>query len=503
MFWADKIAQEIKGFQHIDDMKTPSGRIHVGALRGVIIHDLIFRALCDFGKKAVYTYVINDFDPLDSLPVYLPKKYADYMGFPLFKIPSPTTGFKSLAQFYALEFIKVFNKLGAEPKIIWSSELYLSGQMDKLIRLALDNAERIQDIYRKISGSRKKEIGWLPFQVICPKCGKLGTTKVFKWDGKDVWFRCESNLVSWAVGCGYEGKVSPFRGTGKLPWKVDWPAYWKVLGVTFEGAGKDHFSKGGSWDIAASLCEEIFKSPRPQGLGYEFFLVSGAKMSSSHGVGVSASQMAEILPPEILRFLMVRTNYSQTIDFDPSGETIPKLFDEYDRCAKEFFEKGRKSDLGRIFELSQIDPKKIEKSAKVRFRQLVQWLQMPNMTRQINSDLILKKRAKYAKIWLEKFAPQEEKFEVKKELPKEVTRLTEEQRKLLAKIASEIDKKQDPDKFQNEIYQWGKALGLTSQQTFQAIYLSLLGKDHGPKAAWLILSLDPVFIKERFKQVTQ
>jgi len=86
----------------------------------------------------------------------------------------------------------------------------------------LDNAEKIQDIYQKVSGSQKKEAGWLPFQVICEKCQKLGTTKVFAWDGKEVSYKCEPNLVKWAVGCGHEGKISPFGGNGKLPWKVDW-----------------------------------------------------------------------------------------------------------------------------------------------------------------------------------------------------------------------------------------------------------------------------------------
>lgn len=502
MFWADKIAKSLKGKQHIDDMKTPSGRIHVGALRGVIIHDLIFRALCELDIKAEYTYVINDYDPFDSLPVYLPKKYVEYLGWPLFKIPSPKKGFRSLAEFYALEFMGVFNKLGARPKIIWSSDLYQSGKMDKLIRIALDNAEKIQDIYQQVSGSKKREISWLPFQPICQKCGKLGTTKAYKWDGENVYYRCEPKMVSWAVGCDYEGKISPFGGSGKLPWKVDWPAHWKVLGVTFEGAGKDHFSKGGSWDIAAALCEKVFNYPRPQGIGYEFFLVKGAKMSSSQGIGASAYEMAEILPAEILRFLMVRTNYNQTIDFSPDTDIIPKLFDEYDRCAKEYLEKGKNSPLGRIFELSQINSQKIEPPVKLRFRQLAQLIQMPNMVDEINSDPVLKRRAGFAKIWLEKFASEEEKFTIQENLPKEVKKLTDKQRQLLNKIIMEMDKKWEPEKFQNEIYKWGKSLGLTSTQTFQAIYLPLLGKDHGPRAAWLILSLPSEFIKKRFTQAS-
>jgi lysyl-tRNA synthetase class 1 len=48
--WIDQIVENILQWQkehnittfHVDDMKTPSGRVHVGALRGVILHDLSF-----------------------------------------------------------------------------------------------------------------------------------------------------------------------------------------------------------------------------------------------------------------------------------------------------------------------------------------------------------------------------------------------------------------------------------------------------------------------------
>ncbi|HUW21080.1 MAG TPA: lysine--tRNA ligase, partial [Candidatus Bathyarchaeia archaeon] len=80
MFWPDRFASEIiKSGKyrpyHVDDMKTPSGRIHVGALRGVIVHDLIFKALKEKGKKVDYTWVFNDMDPMDAFPHYLPEKF--------------------------------------------------------------------------------------------------------------------------------------------------------------------------------------------------------------------------------------------------------------------------------------------------------------------------------------------------------------------------------------------------------------------------------------------
>ena len=125
---------------------------------------------------------------------------------------------------------------------------------------------------------------------------------------------------------------------------------------------------------------------------------------------------------------------------------------------------------------------------------------MDSMTDTINKNPLLKERAKYARIWLEKFAPESEKFSIKEQLPSEAGQLNNLQRELLIKITKEIEKKWEPEKFQMEIYNWGKELGINSTQTFQAIYLPLLGKNHGPKAAWLILSLDKEFVKKRFQE---
>ncbi|MCJ7804793.1 lysine--tRNA ligase, partial [Patescibacteria group bacterium] len=353
MYWADKIVEDIISSQKhkpywVDDMFTPSGYAHMGNIRGPLIHGLIYKILREKGKKPNFTYVFNDMDPIDGLPSFLEKDFLKYMGFPLKSVPSPEPGFANFADYFVKDFQKILKSIGIEARFLSSWEMYHQGKFDEVIRQALDNAEKIKDIYQRISGSQKKALGWLPLQVICEKCGKLGTTRVFAWDGQEVTYKCEPSLVKWAKGCGYEGKISPFGGRGKLVWKVDWPAHWKVIGVTIEGAGKDHASAGGSYDIAMELCREVFDYPQPFKFPYEHFLIGGKKMSSSKGVGLKARDLLSLLPPELVRFLFCRTNYREAIEFDPVGSmAIPDLFDEYDRCAKEFWEEGGKNDLGR------------------------------------------------------------------------------------------------------------------------------------------------------------
>jgi lysyl-tRNA synthetase class 1 len=505
MFWADAVADEIVKSRRykpywVDDMKTPSGRVHVGALRGVIVHDLVFKALKNKGVNAKFTYVFENHDPMDDIPSYLPRDvYEKYLGLPLFKIPSPEPGFSDFASCYALEFKKAFNAMGCEPEIIWTKDLYTSGKMNPIIKDVLDKAVKVREVY-KILYQKNLPNDWYPFQIYCPSCGKVSTTNVTNWDGEKVTFECEINKVKWTNGCGEKGKVSPFSSekemAGKLPWKVEWPAKWKAIGITVEGAGKDHMSSGGSHDFAKLVCENVINYPVPYPIAYEWLLVGGRKMSSSRGVGTSAIEMLDILPPELNRFLMVRIKVNQQINFDPTdAQTIPSLFDDYQKCADAYFDKVNE-DSARIFELSQIGSK-VQRPPNIRFSVLAQWVQMPNMEEEIKKEGF-GVWAKYAKVWVEKYAPESEKFEIKIELPEIVKNLSEKQKTALNLISKELDRKWTGDDFQTKIYEIGKNLDLSGKETFTAIYLSLIGKDHGPKAAWLILSLDKEFVRKRF-----
>jgi lysyl-tRNA synthetase, class I len=504
MFWADTIAEQIvKSGKYktywVDDMKTPSGYSHVGSLMGPIIHSMIFRALKGAGQKAEFTFVINDFDPADDLlPEIKGTDFEEELGKPLRLAKSPDSKFKSMADLFGSDFINAIQSLGVEAKILSSWDLYHEGKFDGVIKDALDSAERIQDIYQEISGSRKKAAGWFPFQVVCEKCQKLGTTRVFAWDGDRVSYKCEPNLVKWATGCGYEGKVSPFEGNGKLPWKIDWGAHWKVIGVTVEAAGKDHASAGGSYDIAMALCKEVFKYDPPFRLPYEFILIGGKKMSSSKGIGIKAHDLVKILPPQLGRFLFARNGIKSQTNFDPEGtNAIPVLFDDYQKAADAYFNK-EDNDLAKAFEYSQIG--EVQKPPSIRFSVLSQWVQMPNMEEEVKKQN-LEAWAKYAKQWVEKFAPEKDKFSVQEEVPEIAKNFSGEQKKFLQKVSEELDKKWDAEEFQQELYEWSKELEVNSKDAFSAIYLSLIGKDHGPKAGWFILSLDKDFVKKRFNEV--
>lgn len=516
MYWADKVAKEIiesgkfKPYL-VDDMFTPSGFPHIGSLRGPIVHDLIYKALKDQNQEVRFTFVINDFDPIDGLPPAMEEEFSKYMGLPLRKAPSPVDGFESFAAYFADDYKNSMKSLGIEPEFLSSWDMYHEGKFDEAIKLALDNANKIQDIYAEVSGSKKKEMNWLPLQIICENCGKVGTTRVHDWDGKTVAYKCEPELVKWAKGCDNEGRIPPFGGNGKLPWKVDWPSHWMVIGVTIEGAGKDHSSAGGSRDIARELVKEVFKIEEPFNLPYEFFLIGGKKMASSKGLGLKARELTELLPLELGRFLFCRADYKQQVNFDPNATmAIPDLFDEYDRCFTEYVG-NTGSDFARAFELSHIGelPKK-EKTFLPRFRDVANYIQQPSIDihkkyleikgsdlNELEKD-ILDERIKYAKIWLEKFAPDDIKFSLS-ESSENNFQLSDEQKEYLKKSLNLINADLNADDLQTALYELTKEMGLNAKLGFQAIYQVLIGKDFGPRAGAFIRQYDKSEIIKKFE----
>lgn len=521
MIWVDREAKKLKQrnlpFEWIDDMKTPSGRIHVGSLRGVLIHDLIYKALKEQGVNVHFSYVFNNLDPMDGLPTYLDKKWGQYMGVPLYKIPSPEKGFKNFAEYFAKEFIEVFNSINCHPEIIWSSELYKSGKMNDVIKLILNNADKVREIYKKVAKTERSPT-WFPYNPVCQKCGKIGTTNVFKWDETYVYYRCEFHMVDWATGCGYEGKVEPINENGKLPWKLDWPAHWKVMGVTVESSGKDHMSSGGSYDMATHFCREILQIEPPDAMGgYEWFTIGGRKMSSSKGIGTSAKEASTILPPEVFRFLLVRTHIETHLDFDPYGDTIPNLFDDYDRCLNAYFLKIEKNmpqgkqgevmeDFARIAELSTVRPLPKKRVYLPRFRTVANVLK--NRTdgeaffeKQKRSKLtkeekdVLEERITFAKLYLDKYNTTDQSSKTTHSFS-----LNDTQKKFLSLLSQQLKKFQNPTKeeLQQIIFSILKDNNFKPKEVFQGFYQVLMGKDFGPKAADLILQRG---VKETQKRI--
>jgi lysyl-tRNA synthetase class 1 len=522
MFWADELAARFDGPQIVNDSKTPSGTVHIGSLRGVVLHDVIHRALSQAGLPSRNLYGVDDLDPMDSQALLTPDAVERYMGVPLAHVPAPPgSAAASYARYFVGElFMGTFEGLGIEPEIYWMSELYGDGSMDRFIRQALERAEVVRDIYLRVSNVERAP-GWLPLSVICESCGRIGTTLATDWDGETVAYECKPDYVAWATGCGNSGRIVPAGGRAKLPFNVDWAAKWSHFGITIEGCGKDLGTKGGSRDRSDAISREVFDREPPLNVVYEFLNVGGRKMSTSAGSGAAAHEMADLIPPELIRFLFLRHKPKKALEFDPGGDAIPGLFDEFDRLAAAV--DGRPvrgelpADYERIFRLSLVDPDAdmAAEAARFRppFRHLTLLVQVPGvdlvtrMTEEKGAPLdeielaVLEERAAVARTWLDGWAPDRYQVSVRDDLPAEVTDLTEVQALFLGDMADGAASEHPAggDAWQDLIYRSGQARGVSSRDAFAAVYSAVLGRTNGPRAGWLLASLDESFVVDRLR----
>ncbi|MGH8908963.1 MAG: lysine--tRNA ligase [Egibacteraceae bacterium] len=514
MFWSDELVADLTGSQTINDSKTPSGRVHVGALRGVLIHDAVLRSLASRQLPARYLFGVDDYDPLDELPPGDSAHLVAYLGVPLANVPAPPGSAASdLAEHNIGEFFQVFRELDVAAETYRMRDFYRGGRLNEAIDVILRHSDRIRQIYRSVGNSNPPD-EWHPLQVICEHCGRIGTTLVTSYDGSVVTYRCLPDLVKWAQGCGRHGTISPFDGRAKLPWKLEWVAKWHVFPVTIEGAGKDHNTKGGSRDVAAACLRAVFNEEPPLNIPYEFFLVGGAKMSSSRGVGASARDIADLLPPEVLRFLMIRTAPSRTVNFSPTQDRIITLYRDYDRYREWALQENvEHSNARRVYDLSRVADSP-RPQFTISFDLLLSILQLPHLDvfseaaklkgAPLDTDEVrdLEYRRSSALHWLEHYADDTDRIRVQESLPESAAALTHAQRAFLQKLAQSLAAVEwSADALQAAIFDAARLTPLPQGSAFRAMYRVLLDRDSGPRAGNLLAFLDRSFVISRFESL--
>lgn len=498
----------------IRDEKTISGRVHVGSMRGVAVHGLMSEVLAEYGISNKFLFELNDFDPFDSIPNYLDaEKFKRHLGKPLFAVPSPENGFANYAEYFGAEFIDVHKKAGFAPNYYRATELYRSGKMDSLIKTALERTDDIRKILKDISGSEKDE-SWLPISAVCEKCGKIMTTRAYNYDGETVEYACDRSPDE-CVPCGHIGRIAPWKGAAKLFWKVEWAAKWVAEGVDIEGGGKDHSTKGGSRDVANHIALKVFGYEPPFDMPYEFFLVGGKKMSSSKGRGSSAKDMSDLFPAEIFRLVLIGKDIREQIDVDPSGESVPRLYDWYDELALGVRE-GKADDRSRLYALCELPENQAGFSAtwQTRFREVAFIVQMPHLElrkeaeKTKGSELTeeeikkLEERARYAKFWLATYAPEEFKYELQEEMPS--VALSDIQKKALTALAEFFQSaERSGEELHLRLHELKTEIPIAPKELFQAIYRIFLNRDSGPKAGWFLAGLPRDFVIARLSEATQ
>ncbi len=499
MHWADSLVKELEGNQLVSTGISPSGPIHVGNMREILTGDMIYKAALKKGLKARFIYLCDDIDPLRKVYPFLDSSYSSYVGFPLSSIPAPDGG-PSYSEYFLKPFVETLSKIDVNVEVLRTTDLYRNGTFERSIRMVVEKRDRIRDILQELSG-RELEENWFPYNPRCGKCGRINSTVVESYDLPMIHYKCS---------CGNEGSADIRKDDGKMPWRIEWPAKWFELGVTIEPFGKDHGASGGSYDTGKRIAEEIFEISAPVPLIYErIFLKGVGVMHSSTGISIPASDMVKYAPPQILRFIIARSNPGRHINFDP-GAGLLNLVDEFEKYQKAYNsqEEVKDENYREVYEYSRISGK--ESATGISFRHLVTLVQIYTT----DSDLLrvlkhtgftgeslddqMKWQIEIARNWLSKYAPDIVKFRV---MPMDYTvHLNEVEKSILSDFVAQASKLQwNPEEIHNSVHEILKARNVSPKEGFGAFYRVIIGKDQGPRLGYFLSNMERDFVISRLK----
>ena len=507
MHWLNQIVDEVtarhpEGDILIESGGAPSGTHHLGHMRELVTCDAILLELRRRGRQAKHIYFVDDLDVFRKVPVNVPAEWEKYLGVPICDVPAPDGSDRSYADYFLQSLVDGCKALNVEVEFVRSHPKYRSGWFVPAIEVALDKVAEIKALLEKIS-NRTLDENWNPFQFI--EDGRLKNRKIISFDKT-------AKTVAYEDAQGQQHTAHYDRGEVKMDWRLDWPARWYLLGVDVEPFGREHASAGGSYDTGAQISRQIFTHEPPLPLGYGDINMAGdtKKMSASKGTAISAPEAAQIMPPEVLRYFILRAPINTILRFDPA-EGVVKLIDEY----AELLAKTDRSE----FEEQLLNASRRGQDAKtvsrVPFSHLVasyqaslkspeQTLKVIERTEHGNTARedaeIIKQELKFIDDWLRLRAPEDVKFALAERVSAEDFTATEQSflRVLGEKVAA-APPDADGNYFHQRIYELKTESNLQPQELFAALYKALIGKTSGPRAGWFLSILPRDWLIRRLK----
>jgi lysyl-tRNA synthetase class 1 len=349
-FWADAVADAVEAHSDGDPIVikggvSPSGVPHIGHANEILRGHIVAEVLRERGHDVRQVFTADDRDRLRSIPRRLADLDGNLVGLgevdagalgrnlgrPYTDIPDPFGCCDSYGAHFTELLRAEVERLGVDVDFVSNTELYERGEFDDVIRRVLENRETARETLEQYQN--KVDDDYVPFFARCEECGQLTETITgVDLDAGTVSYRCTDAAAGEDTieGCGHEGVAA--LSDGKLPWRFEWPAQWKVLGVDFEPFGKDHAE--GSWPSGVDIARDVIGVEPPVGMVYEWFTLEGEALSSSAGNVVTVGEVLEILEPEVFRYFFAKAPLKQR---DFSIERVDQLVDDFDRLEAVYF----------------------------------------------------------------------------------------------------------------------------------------------------------------------
>jgi lysyl-tRNA synthetase class 1 len=355
----------------------------------------------------------------------------------------------------------------------------------------LENADKVAKIIKEELGQEKyTEV--LPYFPICGGCGRIYTTRAYKYlrDERKVLYSCEGQIDirgQELEGCGFRGETNVLEGHGKLSWKSEFAARWQALGINFEAYGKDILD---SVRVNDRICQDILGCAPPYHVRYEMFLdKSGKKISKSVGNVFTPQIWLRYASAESLILLMLkRIVGARTLSVDD----VPAYMMELDNLEDIYFGKKaikddyERAELRGLYEyVWRLKPPK-QPETHVPYNLLVYLAKVAPKGKEKEYALAkleeysyvhgkesagIDARLGYAQNWAEDFA------EISEHTPALAGGEADAVRELTAIIRGQVS----ADVLQNSIFEVAKKHGIDPPEFFKILYGILLGSPKGPR----------------------
>jgi lysyl-tRNA synthetase, class I len=509
MQWLSQIVDELiarhpEGEVLIESGSAPSGTYHLGHLRELVTADAILLELRRRGRQARHVQFVDDFDAFRKVPINLPPEYDRYFGQPLCDIPAPDGSGRSLGEYFLQTLIDACANLEIEVEYILASEKYREGFYAPAIERSLERLPKAREALVTISG-RELDENWSPIQIL--EEGKLKKRKFLSLDKA-------AKTIQYEGADGQPQTIAYDKGAVKLDWRLDWPGRWWLQHVDVEPSGRDHMTKGSSYDTGVQIMHDVYEAEPPYPVSYDFINMIGdtKKMSASKGTGLDAVEGSKIMPSEVLRYFILRAAPLKRLYFDPVNGVV-QLMDEFAAFAAK---PDKTEDEQQLWYIATRGTDARRSVSRVPFSHLVASYQASlkdadntlevikrtehSQTAEEDAEII-KEELKFIDAWLQKRAPDEVKFALRETV--NADEFTDQERQFLTalgeKIARDAPLNADGAWFHEAIYEFKDSMGLPPKDMFTTLYKALIGKTSGPRAGWFLSILSREWLVNRLQ----
>jgi lysyl-tRNA synthetase class 1 len=232
-------------------------------------------------------------------------------------------------------------------------------------------------------------------------------------------------------------------------------------------------------------------------------------MSASKGTGLSAVEGAKIMPPEVVRYFILRSSPSKRLSFDPVNGVV-QLMDEYaalsakpDKTDSEeqlLYLCTRGNDQKRI--VSRVPFSHLVASYQASLKDADKTIEVIKRTEHAAAATedaeIIKEELRFIDEWLRLRAPAEVKFELIERVSPDD--FSDQEKAFLHALGDKVvaaPADADGAYFHEAIYGLKDELDIAPQKMFSTLYRALIGKESGPRAGWFLSMLPRGWLAER------